>query len=250
MLGRPFASQLTAVREYTTIVRALLAGSAVDQRGEYFSFTGELTRVPSPRVEVGLGVLRPNMARLAGEIADTVITWLTPASYLSGQLLPALRAGAQAAGRPVPRAVAIVPVALRRPGRDPAELADTVHLRVPHYVDMLRRAGIEVGGASPAERGRAVVDGRAFVTGDAGEIAEQLDEFRAAGVDEIVLSVTGVCLRHGPQAALAELEELFSEALPGEAPPAAARPPEPVPTGPPPAGGRPHGTTAGAGAAG
>lgn len=214
LMGRPYASQLTAVREYVTLTRALLAGEPVDQQGEYFSFTGELTPVPHPGVEVALGVLRPAMARLAGEVADAAITWLTPAAYLRDYIVPALREGARSAGRPVPRLVAIVPVALQRPDRDPAELADTVHLRVPHYVDMLRKAGIEVSGADAAARGKAVVEGRAFVHGEPDRIAEQLGEFLDAGVDEVVLSLTGVCLRYGPQAALTEMEALFTEVVP------------------------------------
>jgi alkanesulfonate monooxygenase SsuD/methylene tetrahydromethanopterin reductase-like flavin-dependent oxidoreductase (luciferase family) len=212
--GHPYRSQLTAVREYVTLVRALLTGAPVEQHGEYFSFVGELTHVPHPGVEVALGVLRPAMARVAGANADAAVSWLAPAAYLRSEVLPALRSGAEAAGRPMPRMVAIVPVALRRAGRDPAELADTVHLRIPHYVDMLGRAGIDVATADAAARGQAAVDGRAFITGSAADIADQLAEFVDAGVDEIVLSVTGICLRYGPQAALAEFEALFGEVLP------------------------------------
>ena len=157
VLGAPYASPLTAVREYLTIVGGLLAGQAVEHQGEYFSCRINMGWQPGPPVELGLGVLRPAMARLAGELADVAITWLTPAGYLRDVIVPALREGARAAGRPVPRLAAIVPVALSAPDRDPADLvlaANSGHLSMPHYQDMLRRSGIEVDPGQPRRDGQ------------------------------------------------------------------------------------------------
>jgi hypothetical protein len=92
---------------------------------------------------------------------------------------------------------------------------------------MLGRAGVDVVSADPAARGRAAIAGGAFLTGSASEVAERLAEFIDAGADEIVFSVTGVCLGHGPQAALAELDALFGEVVPLL--PAGATAPRPVP---------------------
>jgi len=217
MLGAPYRSPLRAAREYLTIVRGLLAGERLDHHGEYFSCELRLLPVPSPPVEVGLGVLRPAMARLAGELADVAITWLTPAAYLRDVVLPALRAGAEAEGRPAPRVVAVVPVAVDRAGRDLTELVmagHAHHLRMPHYADMVRRAGIDADLTDPGAAVNAVVKGGAFLTGGLGDIAEQLAAFEEAGVDEIVLNVSGVCAKHGGRAALEELDELLREARP------------------------------------
>ena len=70
LLGAPYASPLTAAREYIVALRGLLDGQEVMQQGEYVSLHGGQPRVPPPPVSLGLGVLRPRMARLAGEIAD------------------------------------------------------------------------------------------------------------------------------------------------------------------------------------
>ncbi|MFD7414018.1 LLM class flavin-dependent oxidoreductase [Kitasatospora purpeofusca] len=212
LLGAPYASPLTAAREYLTAVRGLLDDTAPDLAGEYVHLRNDLPPMPTPQVEVGLGVLRPAMARLAGEVADVAITWLTPASYLRDVVVPALREGAARAARPSPRLVAMVPLALAGPGRDPADLAlagNAGHLRLPHYTDMLRRAGLEVDADDTVAGARALVRGRAFLSGDAAELAAALDEYRAAGVDEIVLNVTGLCQRYGVAAALAELETIL-----------------------------------------
>ncbi|MEU8960751.1 LLM class flavin-dependent oxidoreductase [Streptomyces sp. NPDC048491] len=210
--GTPYASPLTAAREYLTAVRGLLDGDAVDIKGDYVTCEAALSASPAPPVEVGLGVLRPGMARLAGEVADRAITWLTPAAYLRDTVVPALREGAAAAGRPVPRLTAMVPLALSRSDRPAAELAlasNAAHLQGPHYIDMLRRSGVDVADGDPLAKARALVEGDAFLSGDMDELAAKLAAYEAAGVDEIVLNVTGVCNAYGPQVAMEELKKLL-----------------------------------------
>lgn len=107
LLGEAYRSPLTAAREYLSIVRGLLAGETVDTRGEYFSCRAEMPRYPVPGVEIGLGVLRPGMAKLAGEVADVAVTWLTPAHYLRDTVLPAMREGAANAVNAVKAADAV-----------------------------------------------------------------------------------------------------------------------------------------------
>ncbi|WP_455353365.1 hypothetical protein [Streptomyces sp. SYSU K217416] len=46
-----------------------------------------------PGVELGLGVLRPVLARAAGRVADVAISWMTPSAYLRDVLVPALAKG-------------------------------------------------------------------------------------------------------------------------------------------------------------
>jgi alkanesulfonate monooxygenase SsuD/methylene tetrahydromethanopterin reductase-like flavin-dependent oxidoreductase (luciferase family) len=213
ILGSPYRSQLGAVRDYTVIVRDLLTEGKADHEGEFFTCRASLPRMPLPPVQVGLGVLRPRMAELAGELADVAITWLTPAAYLRDTVVPALRAGAEKAGRPAPRVVAIVPVALTGPERDATKLAlagNAGHMRLPHYTDMLSRSGIDVDMRNdPEASGKALVGGDAFLFGDESEILDKLGQFTAAGVDEIVLNVTGVAMTEGGPAALRELETLL-----------------------------------------
>ncbi len=213
LLGAPYASPLTATREYLTIVGDLIRGRDVDVAGEYYSCRGRLPHIPTPAVELGLGVLRPGMARLAGEIADVAITWLTPAPYLADTLIPAIRDGAARAGRPMPKVTAMVPAALRAPDRDPVALTlagSSAHLSLPHYQDMLRKAGIDVTGEDLTLDAKQLVTAGGFLYGDPGELAEQLIAYREAGVDEIVFNLTGVFNQHGPQAALSDLKTIFT----------------------------------------
>ncbi|WP_284575105.1 LLM class flavin-dependent oxidoreductase [Streptomyces sp. 2P-4] len=212
-LGAPYASPLTACREYLHLVRRLLDGAEVDQGGNYFSYTGSLPPTPAPPVEVGLGVLRPGMARVAGEAADVAVTWLAPPSYLRDVILPALRAGAQAAGRPVPRVAAIVPMAAAADGRDVrAALAagHAGHFAGPHYADMLARAGVGVDPDDPlATAGRLAAAGGAL-TGGPDELAAGIAAYHEAGADEVVLNNAGVGMLEGPRPVLRDLEALFT----------------------------------------
>lgn len=211
--GAPYRSQLTAVREYLTIVRGLLGGEVVDVKGEYFSCHAQMGPAMAPPVHLGLGVLRPGMARLAGEVADVAVTWLTPAAYLDGVVRPALREGADAAGRPVPTVTAMVPVALERPDRDVSEFvlaSNSGHMQAPHYIDMLGRAGIDFSRLDPRSAGRLMADAGAFVFGSLDQIVERFKEYEEAGVDEIVINLTGVCNLYGAKAAMEDLKKILA----------------------------------------
>ncbi|MFB7322222.1 LLM class flavin-dependent oxidoreductase [Streptomyces sp. NPDC056190] len=214
LLGRPYARPLRASREYATIVRALVSGEDAMVEGEYFSVAARLLPRPAPQVEVGLGVLRPKMAALAGEVADRAITWLLPAGYLAETLVPAMRGADRKLEQPV-RTTAIVPLAVARPDRDVTALVQATcgnHLQAPHYQDALRKAGIAVSDQGDAQDAGRVVDAGAFLYGTVEQIHERLAEFGAAGVDEVVLNTIGVAQVHGPKAAAQDLLQILGSA--------------------------------------
>ncbi|MFJ5022827.1 LLM class flavin-dependent oxidoreductase [Streptomyces goshikiensis] len=217
--GEPYESPLTAVAEYLSVVRRLLDGEAVeDFRGRYVRLDGgplplphAAAAAPCPRVSLGVGVLRPRMAHTAGQIADVAITLLTPAGHLREAIVPALARGAGSRGRPVPGVTAIVPCAVRRPGRDPRKLAFAAHaphLSGEHYAAMLRSAGLDVDVSDPWAGAGALVDGGVFAYGTPEEVAAQLTGYGEAGATEIALSCAGVLLTEGPEAALADVRAI------------------------------------------
>lgn len=184
--GAKYASPLTATREFFTITRDLLAGEHVDVAGRWFTFHGRLPRLPYPaEVDLGLGVLRPKMAELAGELADVAATWLTVPDYLTDVILPALDAGAARAGRPRPHVVVPVHAAVAAPDRNPHRLAAAAvgkHLRTPTYRDMLARAGQD----DVLDDGHTAALRSGLVTyGTPEDIAARVAEVAATGVDEV-----------------------------------------------------------------
>ncbi|MFE9781105.1 LLM class flavin-dependent oxidoreductase [Streptomyces sp. NPDC005775] len=211
LMGKPYASPLRASREYATIVRSLVSGDDAMVEGEDFSVAARLLKRPAPPVEVGLGVLRPKMAALAGEVADRAITWLLPAGHLGETLIPAMRGADRKLEKPV-HTTAIVPLAVARQGRDVTALVEATcgnHLKAPHYQDALRKAGIAVSDRGDAQDAARVVDAGAFLYGTVEQIHGRLAEFADAGVDEIVLNTIGVAQTYGPKAAAQDLLQVL-----------------------------------------
>ncbi|MBT2446173.1 LLM class flavin-dependent oxidoreductase [Streptomyces sp. ISL-43] len=208
--GAPYEKPVTAARHYVRMMRTLLDGKlATGDDGPWETEGVELSAMDTPPVEIGLGVLRPAMARLAGQAADWAITWLTPLSYLGERLLPVMAQAARDAGRPgPPRVASVVHCALTRPGRDLRQIALKAvgpHLSSPHYTDMLRQAGIPVDRTDPATGARLVIEHGLFATGDADQIAATLAAYHDAGVDDVIVNVCGLHMHEGPGAAIRDL---------------------------------------------
>lgn len=213
--GSAYPSPLRACREYLTTVRGLLDGQQVSVDGADFTTHAALPPLLSPRVQVGLGVLRPRMAELAGEVADVAITWLTPPSYLAEVILPAIRRGAERLDRPAPRVTVMVPMAQQTPERDPVGTLWKVtagHALLPHYRDMLRQAGLTLDPEDPRACTDALLESRTMLYGRPDDLRAGIRLYREAGADEVVINTAGVGLTEGARAAFEETHSLL-EAL-------------------------------------
>lgn len=210
--GAPYKKPASAVGEYVDIARRLANGDAVSHDGELFSVHARLPPMPTPRVEMGAGVLRPAMARIAGRTCDLAMTWLTPLNYIQEVVQPALAQGA-AGVQPVPRIVSVVHAGLERPGRNPnllAQYGSISHLQAAHYTDMLRRAGLDVDASDPASGARELVQAGVYLYGDADHVAGEIARFHAIGVDEVVINPTSVSNMYGVEAAVEDLTDIFA----------------------------------------
>jgi alkanesulfonate monooxygenase SsuD/methylene tetrahydromethanopterin reductase-like flavin-dependent oxidoreductase (luciferase family) len=210
--GAPYRKPATAAAAYAATVRGLLNGEFVQREDQAFFCRAALPSTGAhSTVEVGLGVLRPGMARAAGAVADVALTWLTPPDYIRDMLVPALAAGAVGRRRP-PRIATVVHAALARPGRDPRRLllaGARLHLGAPHYTDMLRRSGIAAYPDDPAAGAHAFVDAGAYAYGTATDVAKHVRAYRDAGVGEVVLNLAGVAFTEGDRAAVEDLSEML-----------------------------------------
>ncbi|WP_062346717.1 LLM class flavin-dependent oxidoreductase [Herbidospora yilanensis] len=210
--GEPYARPASAGAGYAATVRGMLKKGVSGHACEACVATGALSPMKHPPVEVGLGVLRPGMARAAGSVADVAVTWMTPPAYVRDTLIPALAEGA--AGRRPPRVATVVHCGLAEPGRDPARLllsAARGHLSSRHYSDMLRRAGVPADPSDPEGGARAMVDAGVYAYGAPGEVADRLRAYREAGVDEVVVNTGGVAAVEGLKAGLIDAERILAE---------------------------------------
>jgi alkanesulfonate monooxygenase SsuD/methylene tetrahydromethanopterin reductase-like flavin-dependent oxidoreductase (luciferase family) len=120
-----------------------------------------------------LGALAPRMLRVAGEIADGTVTWMANRDALESHVVPRIRAAAEAAGRPPPRVVAGLPVAVHD---DVAEARAAAAQQYGFYGNLPNYARILGGIERSAD---------ACIVGNEDSVAEQLRALVAAGATDV-----------------------------------------------------------------
>ena len=183
--GLPMQSPREHLREYVTLLRAALWDGNIEYQGRFFTARGILPRVS--QTPLLISTLRAGAFRLAGELTDGAISWVCPVSYLLEKALPALRAGAASAGRPVPPLVAHIPVALSQ-DRKAVNVAARKQLgyygHFPSYASMFAEAGFPV--SSEGELSDALLE-NLVVAGDNAAITEHFQKLLTSGLDELLV---------------------------------------------------------------
>ncbi|MBL7520759.1 TIGR03564 family F420-dependent LLM class oxidoreductase, partial [Frankia sp. CNm7] len=137
-----------STEEYLTILTALLRGADVDVKGEDWSTRSAGGRMTTPAhpIPVLLAALGPRLLRVAGETADGAVLWMAPPKAIEAHIVPKLRAAAAAAGRPDPRVVAGLPVAVHddlAQARAAAAASAVSYGGMPNYQRVLALGGVE-----------------------------------------------------------------------------------------------------------
>jgi alkanesulfonate monooxygenase SsuD/methylene tetrahydromethanopterin reductase-like flavin-dependent oxidoreductase (luciferase family) len=119
--------------------------------GEKAAFEGDTMRadiglsVPRPgRVPVLLAAMAPAMLQLAGQRADGTVLWMTGPATVRDYISPAITQAAEAAGRPAPRVVSLLPVCVTDDpdhARTRAARVFAIYGQLPSYRAMLDREG-------------------------------------------------------------------------------------------------------------
>jgi F420-dependent oxidoreductase-like protein len=181
MLGLPYERPAALMRNYLEVLVAALAGPGpVDVENDDFRVHNPLdvTDVPTP---ILLAALAPAMLRLAGELASGTILWMADERAIAEHVVPRITAAARACGRPAPRIVAGVPVALCANDEvDAARAWANVVLghaeHSPNYQRLL-------------EHGDAADVGDLLAAGDESAVVKRLGSFRDAGVTDLAVRV-------------------------------------------------------------
>ncbi|MEV3961712.1 TIGR03564 family F420-dependent LLM class oxidoreductase [Nocardia sp. NPDC050193] len=182
MFGLPTDRPVQRMREYLTVLGPLLRGDSVDHHGETLTATGSVTvsgSVPAPSVLVA--AMGPRMVRLAGELSDGAVTWMTGPKTLGEHIVPAITKAAADAGRPAPRVVAGLPVCVTdTPDEVRARIAEQFAPagQVPEYRATLDREGA----AGPQD---------IAIVGTETEVTQTLTRLHDAGVTEFMAAPYG-----------------------------------------------------------
>ncbi len=162
--GQKIGKPVTEMREYVSIVRAILRGES-PPAGEKWQSQFMLSGLgPFPDLPVLIAALSPNMLRLAGEIADGVVLWLCNPNYIRDVVVPCVREGREKAGKSLD-GFDIVPAIPAACTDDVGSAFDAMrrdllpYFGLPFYRAMLERSGFE---ADIARYDAAAGDGAAM----------------------------------------------------------------------------------------
>jgi F420-dependent oxidoreductase-like protein len=179
--GLSYAHVGRHTEDYVRIVSALLAGEAVDVDGEV-SLHAPAGLPVDPPVPVLVAALAPRLLRVAGERADGTILWMGNARAVEDHVAPRLHKAASAAGRPQPRIVAGLPVAVHddeQEARAEAARQFALYGTLPNYQRILEHGGV----AGPAD---------AAIVGDEASVAAQLQALLDAGTTDVWAAIFAV----------------------------------------------------------
>jgi F420-dependent oxidoreductase-like protein len=176
MYGYSFDKPARHMREYLSVLLPLLDGTPVNVDGSTLSAHIGLSVPRTGRVPVMLAALAPRMLNLAGEQTEGTVLWMTGPATVRDYVVPALSAGASAAGRPSPRVVCTLPVCVTSDAaaaRASAAKVFAIYAQLPSYRSMLDREG-------------AAGPGDVAIVGDEDAVAAQILALADAGVTDLV----------------------------------------------------------------
>jgi F420-dependent oxidoreductase-like protein len=184
-MGMNFTSPIGHLREYVQILKAILQRGRVDFDGEFYHAHEQISEPLD--VPVMASALQRGSFELCGAEADGAISWICPPTYLRDVALPAMQAGADKVGRPVPPLIAHAPVCVHdNPDEVRAAVREQImNPRLPFYQRMLIAAGYP-----EAERGEwsdAMIDGAVF-WGSEAQVTERIEEMMSIGATELLAS--------------------------------------------------------------
>ncbi len=183
MWGMSFERPAAYMQEYLTSLMPLLRGETVRSEGERVTTNAfaplDIADVEAPPVLVA--ALADTMLKLAGPVADGTITWMTGTATIGDHIAPTITAAAEAAGRPAPRVVVSLPIAVtndRDAARTRINEAFAIYPNLPSYKAMLDKEGA----AAAADIG--------FI-GDEDAVAASITKLADAGATDFVGAIVG-----------------------------------------------------------
>ena len=176
MWGLSYERPAVHMREYLNVVQPLITDGMVSFKGEMFSVNAQAS-VPTPEPpQVMIAALAPVMLRMAGERTGGTILWMTGPKTIERHIVPRLTKAAEGAGRPQPRIVASLPVAVTDDpdtARQRAANLFAVYGALPNYKRMLDIEGVD------GPKDLAIV-------GNEGQVEQQIRDVASAGATEFV----------------------------------------------------------------
>jgi F420-dependent oxidoreductase-like protein len=184
-LGIPYDRPAGLVRDYLDVLLAAFSGpGSVDVENASFRVHGPVDVTDARPMPILLAALGPTMLRIAGERADGTILWMADERAIGEHVVPRITDAARSAGRPDPRIVAGVPVALCPDD----EVSDARTLAS----EMLGHAHFSPNYVRLLEHGDAEDVGDTMAAGSESTVLSRLQRYRDAGVTDLAARVVPV----------------------------------------------------------
>ena len=179
--GLDFGNVVRHMREYLEILQPLMQGEQVDHEGEAFQVHSQLELPDCEAPSVIVAALGPQMLRVTGRLADGTALWLAGPKWIEEVVIPEMGGAAAEAGKPDPRIIAGVPVALTTDpdrARERVDRAFAMYNTLPSYQRVIQGSGADGPG------GVAIV-------GSEEEVERELIRWRDLGVTDFYAAVDG-----------------------------------------------------------
>jgi F420-dependent oxidoreductase-like protein len=181
-LGLPYDRPAHLVRDYLDVLEVSLAGPGpVDIENQSYRVHGTVDVTDAFETPVLLAALGPTMLRVAGERTRGTVLWMADERAIRDHVVPRITAAADAAGRPAPRIVAGVPVALCANGE-----ADKARA---YASEVLGHADFSPNYLRLLEHGDAEDVGDTMAAGDESAIVKRLRRYQEAGVTDLAARI-------------------------------------------------------------
>ena len=182
MFGMSYDKPALHMNEYLQILTPLLRGEKSEFSGEQLTGNLALDIDDAKSVPLIVAALGPAMLKLAGTLADGTVTWMTGPNTMEDHIIPSINAAAEAAGKPAPRTVCGLPIALTN-DVDGARATIAKELEIygmlPSYRAMLDREGV----SGPAELS---------LVGDEATLRASIQRMRDIGVTDFNAAIMPV----------------------------------------------------------
>lgn len=179
--GMKFERPVRHAADYLAIVNELLEDGNVAHEGDFFTSHGEYELPKGPTPSVMFAALGPQMLKLTGRRTDGTILWMVGAKTVGSHITPAMVEAAESAGKPAPRIVTGLPIAVtdnEAEVRAGCNKIFELYGQLPSYKAMLDREG-------------ANGPGDVCVVGNEESVREQLAALDAAGTTDFAAVEVG-----------------------------------------------------------
>lgn len=173
-LGMSYTRPIRRMSEYLTILQALLRENRVSFAGEFYTCNAEFVPQETAPPPVIVSALGEQMLRLTGRLADGTVLWLAGPRTIRDHIAPHIQEAAAKAGRPAPRIIASLPVAVTDHSdavRGAISSMLSAYGELPAYRQVLDMEG-------------AVTPGDVAIVGSEAAVREQLEAIARAGATD------------------------------------------------------------------